>query len=120
MAVIGEEFGLRGVFTTIVLCSLLVWRALVIGSAAERMQQPLSAYVAYGLAFWFGLQAFINMGVNMGVLPTKGLTLPFVSYGSNSMITLRCALAVLLRIHSETLALQRPVAKQGSTMGMTI
>lgn len=112
-SVIAEELGLLGVLTTIGLYSLLLWRAFVIGSEAERMDRQFSAYVAYGLAIWFGFQSFVNMGVNMGVLPTKGLTLPLMSYGGGSMITMCCALALLFRIHSETLALQRPVAKQG-------
>ncbi|HID45992.1 MAG TPA: cell division protein FtsW, partial [Chromatiaceae bacterium] len=59
------------------------------------------AYVSYGIGLWLGLQAFINIGVNVGLLPTKGLTLPFVSYGSNSMIISCIAIAVLLRIHWE-------------------
>ncbi|HEC07594.1 MAG TPA: putative lipid II flippase FtsW [Thiolapillus brandeum] len=101
MAVIGEEFGLVGTLTVIALFSILVWRAFSIGAAAEAMQRRFAAYVAYGIGLWLGLQAFINVGVNVGMLPTKGLTLPFVSYGSNSMIIGCVAIAVLLRIHWE-------------------
>ncbi|WP_457667045.1 putative lipid II flippase FtsW [Thiolapillus sp.] len=101
MAVIGEEFGLVGTLTVIALFSVVVWRAFSIGAAAEAMQRRFAAYVAYGIGLWLGLQAFINVGVNVGMLPTKGLTLPFVSYGSNSMIIGCVAIAVLLRIHWE-------------------
>ncbi|WP_294041165.1 putative lipid II flippase FtsW [Thiolapillus sp.] len=101
MAVIGEEFGLVGTLTVIALFSIVVWRAFSIGAAAEAMQRRFAAYVAYGIGLWLGLQAFINVGVNVGMLPTKGLTLPFVSYGSNSMIIGCVAIAVLLRIHWE-------------------
>jgi len=101
MAVIGEEFGLVGTLTVIALFSVVVWRAFSIGAAAEAMQRRFPAYVSYGIGLWLGLQAFINIGVNVGLLPTKGLTLPFVSYGSNSMIISCIAIAVLLRIHWE-------------------
>lgn len=101
MAVIGEEFGLMGTLAVIALFSILVWRAFSIGAAAEAMQQRFSAYVAYGIGLWLGMQAFINIGVNVGMLPTKGLTLPFISYGSNSMIIACLAIGVLLRIHWE-------------------
>uniref|UniRef100_UPI0025EAECE0 FtsW/RodA/SpoVE family cell cycle protein n=1 Tax=uncultured Thiocystis sp. TaxID=1202134 RepID=UPI0025EAECE0 len=61
-------------------------------------EQPFAAYVAQGIALWLGLQAFVNLGVNVGFLPTKGLTLPFLSYGSNSLIVGCMAVAILLRI----------------------
>ncbi|WP_456376923.1 putative lipid II flippase FtsW [Thiolapillus sp.] len=101
MAVIGEEFGLVGTLVVIALFSILVWRAFSIGAAAESRQRRFGAYVSYGIGLWLGLQAFINIGVNVGLLPTKGLTLPFVSYGSNSIIISCVAVAVLLRIHWE-------------------
>ncbi len=101
MAVIGEEFGLVGTLTVIALFSILVWRAFSIGAAAESLQRRFAAYVSYGIGLWLGLQAFVNVGVNVGMLPTKGLTLPFISYGSNSMIISCVAIAVLLRIHWE-------------------
>ena len=101
MAVIGEEFGLFGTLTVITLFCILVWRAFTIGANAESLQRRFAAYVSYGIGLWLGLQAFINIGVNVGLLPTKGLTLPFISYGSNSMIVSCVAIAVLLRIHWE-------------------
>lgn len=102
MAVVGEEFGLVGTLAVICLFSLVVWRAFDIGAAAERAEKRFSAYVAYGIGIWVGTQAFINIGVNVGLLPTKGLTLPFMSYGSNSMIVGCIAIALLMRIHRET------------------
>lgn len=102
MAVVGEEFGLVGTLAVICLLSVVVWRAFDIGAAAERAERRFAAYVAYGIGIWIGTQAFINIGVNVGLLPTKGLTLPFMSYGSNSMIVGCIAIAVLLRIHRET------------------
>jgi cell division protein FtsW len=68
---------------------------------AEKQGQRFSALVAYGLAIWFGFQSVVNMGVNMGMLPTKGLTLPLMSYGGGSMIVMCCAMAVLCRIYYE-------------------
>ena len=102
MAVVGEEFGLVGTLAVICLFSLVVWRAFDIGAAAERAEKRFSAYVAYGIGIWVGTQAFINIGVNVGLLPTKGLTLPFMSYGSNSMIEGCIAIALLMRILRET------------------
>lgn len=101
MAVIGEEFGLLGTLVVILLFSILVWRAFAIGAAAESAGRRFAGYVAYGIGLWIGMQAFINIGVNVGMLPTKGLTLPFISYGSNSIIVTLVAMGVLLRIHWE-------------------
>jgi len=100
-SVIGEELGLLGVVTVIGLFSLLVWRAFQVAVAAEKAGQRFSAFVAYGLGIWFGFQSFVNMGVNMGILPTKGLTLPLMSYGGGSMMIMCCAVALLFRVHSE-------------------
>jgi len=107
MAVIGEEFGLLGTLTVILLFSLIIWRAFSIGAAAERRDARYAAYVAYGLGSWIGMQSFINIAVNMGLLPTKGLTLPFISYGSNSLIVSCLAVGMLARIHREN---TQPVA----------
>jgi cell division protein FtsW len=101
MAVIGEEFGLLGTLAVIVLFGLLVWRIFAIGAAAQRRDARFAAYCAYGIGLWLGLQAFINLGVNVGLLPTKGLTLPFMSYGSNSLIVGCAAIGLLLRIQRE-------------------
>ncbi len=101
-SVLAEELGLLGVFTIICLYSILIWRAFAIGNKAEKVGMIFSGFIAYGVAILFGFQAFVNMGVNMGMLPTKGLTLPLMSYGGASMIVMCCALAFLFRIHSET------------------
>ncbi|RIZ67002.1 MAG: putative lipid II flippase FtsW [Methylococcales bacterium] len=100
-SVIAEELGLLGVLTVISLFSLLVWRTFKIAIAAEKAGEQFSAYIAYGLGIWFGFQSFVNMGVNMGILPTKGLTLPLMSYGGGSMMIMCCAVALLFRVHSE-------------------
>lgn len=102
-SVIGEELGLMGASIVIFLFSLIVWRAFVIGRMAEKLEMRFAAFVAYGLGIWFGLQSFINMGVNMGMLPTKGLTLPLMSYGGGSMIVMCSALALLFRVRSEVI-----------------
>ena len=102
-SIIGEELGLLGTTTVVLLFMLIVWRALVIGQLADRAENRFGAFVAYGIGIWFGLQSFINMGVNMGMLPTKGLTLPLMSYGGGSMIVMCAALGLLFRILSEAL-----------------
>ncbi|MDT8382952.1 MAG: putative lipid II flippase FtsW [Gammaproteobacteria bacterium] len=106
-AVLAEELGLLGVVTIIALFAILVWRAFVIGTASAAAGNHFGAYAAYGIGMWLGLQAFINLGVNMGVLPTKGLTLPLMSYGGSSIVMSCVAVALLLRISHE-----HPVAAQ--------
>jgi len=101
MAVIGEELGLMGTLTVIGLFALIVWRAFRVGARAERLERRFAAYVAYGLGLWIGMQAFINIGVNVGLLPTKGLTLPLMSYGGNSIIVAILVISMLLRIDYE-------------------
>ncbi len=103
-AVLAEELGLAGILIVVVLFMTLVWRAFRIGQRAERLGLQFSAWLAYGIGLWFGIQALFNMGVNMGVLPTKGLTLPLMSYGGSSVVTMCMALALLLRIDVETRA----------------
>jgi cell division protein FtsW len=100
-SVIAEELGLLGVLTVIGLFALLIWRTFAIGAAAEKAGQYFAAFIAYGLGIWFGFQSFVNMGVNMGLLPTKGLTLPFMSYGGGSMMIMCCAMGLLFRVHNE-------------------
>ncbi|MCF7986328.1 MAG: putative lipid II flippase FtsW [Methylovulum sp.] len=100
-SVIAEELGLLGVITVVGLFAMLIWRAFIIGAKAEQEEQIFSAYIAYGLGIWFGFQAFVNMGVNMGMLPTKGLTLPLMSYGGGSMMIMCCAMGLLFRVNSE-------------------
>ena len=101
-AVLAEELGLLGVCTIIALYAVLVWRAFVIAAQAVKAENFFASYLAYGIGIWFGLQSFINIGVNMGLLPTKGLTLPLMSYGGSSMVVMCVAIALLLRIDSET------------------
>jgi cell division protein FtsW len=101
LAVIAEELGFAGVLAVIALFGLLVLRAFVIGRQAAVRERPFSALVAQGIGIWMGFQALINMGVNMGMLPTKGLTLPLMSFGGSSILVSCVALAVLLRIDWE-------------------
>ncbi len=115
-SVIAEELGLLGVITVIGLFALLVWRIFAIGAAAEQAGQRFWAFVAYGLGIWFGFQSFVNMGVNMGLLPTKGLTLPLMSYGGGSMMIMCCAVALLFRVHSEIVELNTNPLHKGKGM----
>lgn len=101
LAVIAEELGFIGVLTVIGLFAFLVLRAFAIGNQAARLERYFSALVAQGVGLWIGAQAFINMGVNMGVLPTKGLTLPLLSFGGSGILANCCALAILLRVDYE-------------------
>ena len=114
-SVIGEELGLLGTMSVIFLFMVIVWRAFVIGQLAERAGTRFSAFLAYGIGIWFGLQAFINMGVNMGMLPTKGLTLPLMSYGGGSMMVMCSALAILFRVRSEAIENWAAVPKVKAT-----
>ncbi len=100
-AVLAEELGLLGIILVLALYSILVWRGLVIGYQAYLQERLFAAYTAYGLTFWLGMQAAINMGVNSGLLPTKGLTLPFLSYGGASIVVNCMIIAILLRIDHE-------------------
>ncbi|MSQ68203.1 MAG: putative lipid II flippase FtsW [Gammaproteobacteria bacterium] len=101
-AVIGEELGFVGTLLVIFLYLFFVWRMFLVGARAEEAGLPYGANLAYGFATLIGVEAYINIGVNLGFLPTKGLTLPFISYGSNSTIVLCCALAIVLRVSYET------------------
>ena len=101
MAVIGEELGLVGTLMVILLFAVIVWRAFRMGARAEQCQRRFAAYMAQGFGLWFGIQAFINIGVNVGLLPTKGLTLPLMSYGGNSIVVACVVIAVLVRIDYE-------------------
>ncbi len=101
-AVMAEELGLMGVTTAIVLFSLLLWRIFRIGRRAATAHHLFGSHLAFGVGLWLALQAFINMGVNMGLLPTKGLTLPLISYGGSSMLVSCLAIALVLRVGLET------------------
>lgn len=105
-SVLAEELGLIGVLSVIFLFAMIVWRAFAIGMMAEQLGHKFSAFVAYGIGIWFAFQSFVNMGVNMGVLPTKGLTLPFMSYGGGSMIIMCSAMALLYRVNSEMITIR--------------
>ena len=100
-AVYAEEFGLIGTLVLIALFALLLWRIFRLAIRAADAERFFEAYLAVGIGTWLGLQAFINIGVNMGLLPTKGLTLPLVSYGRSSLIVAMVSLGILLRIHHE-------------------
>ncbi len=100
-SIIAEEMGVVGAVVVILLFSTLVARALLIGRGAVHQGAEFHGYVAYGIALLFGVQATINLGVNLGLLPTKGLTLPLVSYGGNSLIVSCILVAILLRIEYE-------------------
>jgi cell division protein FtsW len=101
LAVIAEELGFAGVVATIALFASLTWRAFSIGNQAARLERYFSALVAQGVALWLGTQTIINMGVNMGMLPTKGLTLPLLSYGGSGLLANCAALGLLLRVDLE-------------------
>jgi cell division protein FtsW len=100
-AVFAEEFGLLGSLLLISLFLALLWRIFRLAVRAVKAERFFEAYLSVGLGTWLGLQAFINIGVNMGLLPTKGLTLPLISYGRSSLIVSMVCIALLLRIHHE-------------------
>jgi cell division protein FtsW len=106
-AVLAEELGLLGVVLTLALFLALVWRSFHIARRASEAGLKFPAYLAAGFGLWVGIQAFINIGVNMGVLPTKGLTLPLMSYGRSSLIVALAWLGLLLRVHHEASAAAR-------------
>ena len=110
-AVLAEELGLITAILVIGLFLLIVLRAMAIGRHAEQRELPYQAFVAYGVGIWIGLQAFINLGVNMGILPTKGLTLPLMSYGGSSMVVMCIAIALLLRVDFEVRRHDRPLQR---------
>lgn len=107
LAVIAEELGFAGVLTLVLLFAWIVWRAFAIGRRAADMDRPFPALVAQGIGLWIGVQVIINMGVNMGVLPTKGLTLPLLSFGGSAILVTCCALAILVRVDWENRQLAR-------------
>ena len=107
LAVIGEEFGLIGVLTVIISFFWLTRRIMHIGRQAIALDRVFAGLVAQGVGIWIGFQSFINMGVNLGALPTKGLTLPLMSYGGSAILMNVVAIAVVLRIDSESKALMR-------------
>lgn len=114
LAVLGEELGVLGSVLVVALFSVIVYRALLIGRRCVAEQEYFAGFVAYGVGLWLGLQAFINIAVNMGLLPTKGLTLPLMSYGGSSIVVTCAAIALLLRCDYEWRAKEtRAVGKRG-------
>jgi len=111
-AVFAEEFGLLGSLLLIALFLALLWRIFGLAKRAADAERFFEAYLAMGLGTWLGLQAFINVGVNMGLLPTKGLTLPLISYGRSSLIVTMVAIGLLLRIHHELEVDAKPVNRK--------
>lgn len=103
-AILAEELGLLGIGALLALFGVIVWRGLAIGRVAEQGGRLFPAYLAYGLTGWIGLQALINMAVNLGLLPTKGLTLPLLSYGGSSLLTVCAMIGLLLRVDYENRA----------------
>jgi cell division protein FtsW len=111
LAVIAEELGFAGVLAVLALFVWLLFRGWAIGRQAARLSRPFAALVAHGIGVWIGVQAFINIGVNMGVLPTKGLTLPLLSFGGSGIVASCIAIAILLRVDYENRRLLRGYAE---------
>jgi cell division protein FtsW len=107
LAVLGEELGLIGVATVVVLFYWLVKRAFEIGRQAIALERTFAGLVAQGVGLWIGVQTFINVGVATGLLPTKGLTLPLMSYGGSALSSTLVAVAILLRVDRENRVLMR-------------
>ncbi len=110
LAVIAEELGFVGVLAVIVMFAVVVQRAFVIGREAIRLERYFTGLVAQGIGLWIGVQSFINIGVNMGLLPTKGLTLPLMSFGGSGLVANCIALGILLRADWEVRQMKRRVA----------
>jgi len=111
-AVLAEELGLVGVAAIVTLFALLVWRSIAIGTAAQAGGRQFQALLASGIGIWFGIQSSVNIGVNMGLLPTKGLTLPLVSYGGSSLVVSLMAVGLLCRIHHENISATRAASRR--------
>ncbi|RZA14897.1 MAG: putative lipid II flippase FtsW, partial [Lysobacteraceae bacterium] len=110
-SVIAEELGFAGVCVVVALYALLAGRALWLGLKCVEMKRHFAGYIAFGIALWMALQSFVSMGVNLGMLPTKGLTLPLVSSGGSSVLMTCAALGLLLRVSWEYERAARQVAK---------
>ncbi|WP_423785653.1 putative lipid II flippase FtsW [Haemophilus influenzae] len=101
MAIIGEEFGFIGILIVILLLGLLIFRAMKIGRESLMLEQRFRGFFALGIGFWIFFQGFVNLGMALGMLPTKGLTFPLVSYGGSSIIIMSATIGILLRIDHE-------------------
>lgn len=111
MAVISEELGFVGVLAVLGLFTLLIWRTFRLGMRCIDMRRPFAGYCAFGVGLWISLQAFVSIGVNLGLLPTKGLTLPLISSGGSSVMMTCVAIGLLLRISYELDRAERQVAR---------
>ncbi len=111
-AVLSEELGFAGVSLVVLLFAVVFYRAFKIAAQAEAVGNYFAAYLAYGIGIWLAMQAVINMGVNIGLLPTKGLTLPLMSYGGSSLIVCCVAIGLLFRIHYETSGLLKQASRR--------
>jgi len=101
MAILAEELGFSGVLTVLVIMLIIVMKAMAMGNLALRKERPFDAYLAYSIGIWFSLQTAVNVGASAGILPTKGLTFPLLSYGGSSLIVMSVAIAILVRIDFE-------------------
>ena len=110
LAVIAEELGFVGIMAVVLMFAVLVQRAFVIGREAIKLERYFVGLVAQGIGLWIGVQSFINMGVNMGLLPTKGLTLPLMSFGGSGIVANCVGIAILLRCDWEVRQLKRGAA----------
>jgi cell division protein FtsW len=115
-SVIAEELGFFGVCAVIGLYALLVGRAFRIGYRCVEMRRPFAGYVAFGIALWIGMQTFVSIGVNLGMLPTKGLTLPLISSGGSSVMMTCVAIGLLLRVSYELNRTEKQVALRRGEM----
>ncbi len=113
-AILAEELGLIGVHIVILLFALLVWRIIRIAMAAKHEGHLFGAYLAYGIGLWVAIQTIINLGVNMGILPTKGLTLPLISAGGSSLLVMCTALGLVLRVHQEVMLTQSQALRKSA------
>ncbi|AJC49417.1 putative lipid II flippase FtsW [Allofrancisella guangzhouensis] len=100
-SVIAEEIGIAGLMILLVVYLFIVLKAINIAKLAFELKRYYQAFLAYGIGFWMGFQVFVNVGVNTGILPTKGLTLPFISYGGSSLLIMCYTIGILLRIDFE-------------------
>jgi len=113
-SVTAEEFGFLGTCVIIALYAVLVGRAFWIGMRCVEMKRHFSGYIAFGIALWISMQSFVSIGVNLGILPTKGLTLPLISSGGSSVLMTCVAMGLLLRVSYE---LERAERRQAVRMG---
>ncbi|MFC6841399.1 putative lipid II flippase FtsW [Xanthomonas theicola] len=119
-SVIAEELGFTGVCLIIALYALLVGRAFWLGMRCVEMKRHFSGYIAFGIGLWISLQSFVSVGVNLGILPTKGLTLPLISAGGSSVLMTCVAMGLLLRVSYELDRAERQVARVRSDVAPTV